>query len=83
MESFTKNRQSRETMEAMVKCAFEDAKIAAVAELTEGFFNVAYLVTLSDGKETVLKIAPSAKYTGHDVRKGNHAHRSEKHAPRR
>ena len=43
----------------MAKRAFGGSKIASLTELTEGFFNVAYAATLSDGKETVLKIAPA------------------------
>lgn len=46
----------------MVARAFGGATLAAsedaVRELTEGWFNVAYDVRLSDGREVILKIAP-------------------------
>jgi aminoglycoside phosphotransferase (APT) family kinase protein len=42
----------------MVEKAFEGLKALEIAELTEGFFNVAYLIKLSDGRDVILKIAP-------------------------
>lgn len=64
MESKTKNKQARETIEAMVKRSFPGLSLAAgedaVTEMKEGWFNVAYQVKLSDGRDTVLKIAPPA-----------------------
>lgn len=64
MESLTKNKKSRETIEAMVKRSFPGLGLAngedAVTEMKEGWFNVAYRVKLSDGRDTVLKIAPPA-----------------------
>lgn len=64
MESLTKNKQSREAIEAMVKRSFPSLSLAAeedaVTEMKEGWFNVAYKVKLSDGRYTVLKIAPPA-----------------------
>lgn len=46
----------------MVERAFGGAKLAAgedaVSELKEGWFNAAYNVRLSDGREVILKIAP-------------------------
>jgi aminoglycoside phosphotransferase (APT) family kinase protein len=60
MESLTKNKQSREDIIKMVQKAFgntlspEDIK---TKELTEGYYNVAYEVSLPQ-KAVILKIAP-------------------------
>lgn len=59
MESLTKNKQSIETIEQMVNKAFGGLKIFKIDELQEGFFNVAYLIQLSDFSEVILKIAPT------------------------
>jgi fructosamine-3-kinase len=59
MESGTKNKQSRETIEKMVVRAFPNRNINEIKELTEGFFNIAYLIELSDNMEVILKIAPA------------------------
>ncbi|GMK39226.1 aminoglycoside phosphotransferase [Paenibacillus sp. CCS19] len=58
MESQTKNKQSSEKLHNMIERAFPGVQPVSIQELTEGFFNVAYMVKLSDGRETVLKIAP-------------------------
>ena len=64
MESKTKNRKTREQIARMVEKAFGSNGIAlatgedAVSELEEGWFNAAYSVRLSDGREVILKIAP-------------------------
>ena len=62
MESKTKNRKTREQVAQMVERAFGGATLAAgddaVDELKEGWFNAAYSVRLSDGREVILKIAP-------------------------
>lgn len=62
MESITKNRQSLETLRAMVERAYGPDRTpegeAWVSELGHGWFNVAYRVRLRDGAEVVLKIAP-------------------------
>ncbi|ADL50241.1 phosphotransferase family protein [Clostridium cellulovorans] len=58
MESLTKNKQTRETIKSMVEKAFDGVSILKVEELKEGFFNVAYSLELSDGREVILKIAP-------------------------
>jgi len=62
MESKTKNRKTREQVALMVERAFGGATLAdgedAVSELKEGWFNAAYNVRLSDGREVILKIAP-------------------------
>ncbi len=59
MESVTKNRQNRDTIRKMVKKFFAPLELKDYKELTEGYFNVAYEVELTNGKKTVLKIAPS------------------------
>ena len=43
---------------AFVGDAFGDVTLAAVTELTEGWFNAAYSLTLDDGRQCVLKVAP-------------------------
>lgn len=62
MESRTKNRKTREQVTRMVERAFPGLTLAAgedaVSELKEGWFNAAYNVCLSDGREVILKIAP-------------------------
>ncbi|MBI4928601.1 MAG: aminoglycoside phosphotransferase family protein [Anaerolineae bacterium] len=62
MESRTKNRKTREQVAQMVERAFGGLTLAAVddavSELKEGWFNAAYNVCLSDGREVILKIAP-------------------------
>lgn len=62
MESRTKNRKTREQVARMVERAFDGLTLAAavdaVTELKEGWFNAAYNVCLSDGREVILKIAP-------------------------
>lgn len=62
MESTTKNRKTREQVARMVERAFGGTTLAdgedAVSELKEGWFNAAYNVRLSDGREVILKIAP-------------------------
>lgn len=58
MKSLTKNEQSRETIELMVKRCFPGRKMAGYTELTEGYFNVAYEVELDGGEQAILKVAP-------------------------
>lgn len=62
MESRTKNRKTREQVARMVERAFPGCSLAAgedaINELKEGWFNAAYNVRLSDGREVILKIAP-------------------------
>lgn len=61
MESVTKSKKSNETVTAIVKKAFPGLSATEITELKEGFFNAAYSIQLSDGRETILKIAPSRK----------------------
>jgi aminoglycoside phosphotransferase (APT) family kinase protein len=62
MESKTKNRKTREQVARLVEKAFGGTTLAAgedaVSELQEGWFNAAYTVRLSNGREVILKIAP-------------------------
>lgn len=62
MESKTKNKKTREQIEGMLRRAFDGLGLAAdddaVIELKEGWFNAAYSIRLSDGREVILKIAP-------------------------
>jgi len=61
MESRTKNKQSREAIGRMAKHAL-GADLSSsgnvIYEMKEGWFNATYGVTLADGREVVLKIAP-------------------------
>lgn len=59
MESLTKNKQDEDTIRKMVKKFFSPLELKDYRELTEGYFNIAYEVELSNRKKTVLKIAPS------------------------
>lgn len=62
MDSKTKNRKTPEQVARMVERAFPGLTLAAgetaISELKEGWFNAAYNVCLSDGREVILKIAP-------------------------
>lgn len=62
MESITKNRQSAATLRAMIARAYGDALVPErddfATELGHGWFNVAYKITLGDGTDVVLKVAP-------------------------
>lgn len=62
MESKTKNKKTPQQVAKMVERAFPGLTLAAgdaaLVELKEGWFNVAYNVCLSDGREVILKIAP-------------------------
>jgi len=62
MESLTKNRQSFGTIRTLAVRAYgEDlAPVSpeAIEELGHGWFNVAYKITLTNGEQKVLKIAP-------------------------
>lgn len=58
MESITKNRKHRADIECMMCRAFPEMRVTQIDELKEGYFNAAYDVTLSDGRQVILKIAP-------------------------
>jgi aminoglycoside phosphotransferase (APT) family kinase protein len=63
MESKTKNTKTRAQIEAMAARAFGGMALAdgedAVHELKDGWFNAAYNIRLAEGREVILKIAPS------------------------
>lgn len=61
MNSLTKNRQSKDTIAKMVEKYFTPLKMESYHELTEGCFNMAYEIRLSNGKQVILKIAPLTK----------------------
>ena len=62
MESITKNRQSLDSLRAMVARAYGPDAVpdgdAWVHEEGHGWFNVVYRLTLADGRQVALKIAP-------------------------
>ena len=58
MKSLTKNKQDEKVLSKMVEKCFAPTLMIDYKELTEGFFNVAYEIKLSDGREVILKIAP-------------------------
>lgn len=67
MESITKNRQTPQTLRAMVARAYGADQVPEddgrgveswASELGHGWFNVAYRIRLRDGRDVVLKIAP-------------------------
>ncbi len=60
MESLTKNRQDKETLGRMAAKFFAPLMMTDCEELTEGYFNVAYKLCLSNGREVILKVAPPA-----------------------
>ena len=59
MNSLTKNHQSEQRLTKMVEHCFLSCKLMGYRELTEGYFNVAYEVALSDGRGVILKVAPA------------------------
>ena len=62
MESKTKVKLSRADIRRLVNFAFGDIPLFSVHELTDGWFNTAYHITLGNGHEqTVLKIGPPAE----------------------
>jgi aminoglycoside phosphotransferase (APT) family kinase protein len=62
MESITKYRQTAETLRRMIERAYGTGLVPVgddfASELGHGWFNVAYLLRLADGREVVMKIAP-------------------------
>ena len=66
MESVTKNRQPVGVLRAMVARAYGAGLVPAgdewVSELGHGWFNVAYRMRLSDGREVVLKIETAYRH---------------------
>ena len=62
MESITKYRQSPQTLQRMIERAYGSELVPTgddfATELGHGWFNVAYLLRLADGRDVVMKIAP-------------------------
>ena len=57
--AITKNTQTPAQLEAIAEEAFPGLTLTASRELTEGMCNAAYRLTLSDGRDVILKIAPA------------------------
>lgn len=58
-ESLTKRSVDAPTLAALIRAALgPGAGIAAAREINEGFFNAAFRVTLTDGREVILKASP-------------------------
>lgn len=58
IKSSTKNRKSNEEITKMIQKGLGNINVIKIEELTEGFFNIAYLIEVEDGKNFILKIAP-------------------------
>ncbi len=59
-ESLTKRSVDEPTLAAMVRAAFGGGVgLAAARELNEGFFNAAFRLTLTDGRDVVVKASPT------------------------
>jgi aminoglycoside phosphotransferase (APT) family kinase protein len=59
MDSITKSKLTPEIINDLVKHSFgTDVTATEIMELTDGYFNTAYLVTLSQGVKTILKVSP-------------------------
>ncbi|WP_243156082.1 phosphotransferase [Clostridium sp. C2-6-12] len=60
-ESLTKNRKSNEEIIMMIQKGLGNIKVIKIEELTEGFFNIAYLIELENERSVILKIAPPSE----------------------
>lgn len=59
MESITKSKLTYAQINEMVKQAFGNGmKAEIITELTDGYFNTAYMITMTNGLKTVLKVSP-------------------------
>lgn len=64
MDSITKTKLTNELINMMARQAFgNDIKPQIITELTDGFFNTAYMLTLTNGLKTVLKVSPPEDVT--------------------
>ncbi|ERI93947.1 phosphotransferase enzyme family protein [Clostridiales bacterium oral taxon 876 str. F0540] len=64
MESITKSKLNSEQINMMTRQAFGDkTKPEIITELTDGYFNTAYMLTLTNGCKTVLKVSPPEDVT--------------------
>jgi len=58
-ESLSKRGVDRPTLAALISTAFgPQTGIVAATEINEGFFNAAFRLTLTDGREVILKASP-------------------------
>ncbi|MBR1929922.1 MAG: aminoglycoside phosphotransferase family protein [Lachnospiraceae bacterium] len=58
-DAITKNLQNEEDIFRICQSAFGEAKVPVhIRELTDGFCNAAYDITLNDGRSAILKVAP-------------------------
>ncbi|WP_018247639.1 phosphotransferase family protein [Orenia marismortui] len=59
MQSITKTKLRKEEVIRLTQEAFgRDVKLEKIRELTDGFFNTAYMIDISEGPKTVLKVSP-------------------------
>jgi len=58
VKSSTKNRKSDEEITKMIQKGLGNVNVIKIEELTEGFFNIAYLIELENESSVILKIAP-------------------------
>jgi aminoglycoside phosphotransferase (APT) family kinase protein len=58
MKSISKTAVSKDVAAAIAVDAFGDVELVQFDELTDGWFNAAYALSLSDGRRVVLKVAP-------------------------
>lgn len=58
MKSISKTPVSLDAARRIAADAFDGAELSACEELTDGWFNAAYALTLADGRRAVLKVAP-------------------------
>ncbi|GLC31720.1 phosphotransferase family protein [Clostridium omnivorum] len=59
MESITKSKLTSEQINMMTRQAFGNrTKPEIITELADGYFNTAYMLTLTNGFKTVLKVSP-------------------------
>ncbi|WNM24407.1 phosphotransferase family protein [Demequina capsici] len=67
MESITKNRQPPRVLRQIIERAYGPDQVPDgddfAVELGDGYFNIAYVLTLRSGRRVVLKIAPPAHVT--------------------
>ena len=59
MRSITKTKLSKGKITKITQQAFgKDVEVKNIVELTDGFFNTAYMIELKEGQQTVLKVSP-------------------------
>lgn len=59
MHTRTKNVQDRTALAWILQAALPGAELGEVSELSDGFFNVAYRLRATDGRDVVVKVAPA------------------------